>query len=66
MIDVVKMTPKEYSDKSRDYQVLARLYTALFNISKMYADDLEVWNPDIDNKLITLRSRTINFVNRHQ
>ena len=66
MIDVVKKTPREYSEQSRDFQVLARLYTALFNISKMYADDLKVWVPDIDNKLTTLRSRTVNFVNRHQ
>ena len=66
MIDVVKKTPREYSEQSRDFQVLARLYTALFNISKMYADDLKVWVPNIDNKLTTLRSRTVNFVNRHQ
>ena len=66
MIDVIKKTPREYSEQSRDFQVLARLYTALFNISKMYADDLKVWVPDIDNKLTTLRSRTVNFVNRHQ
>lgn len=66
MIDVVKKTPREYVEQSRDFQVLARLYTALFNISKMYADDLKVWVPDIDNKLTTLRSRTVNFVNRHQ
>lgn len=66
MIDVVKKTPREYSEQSRDFQVLARLYTALFNISKMYADDLKEWVPDIDNKLTTLRSRTVNFVNRHE
>ena len=66
MIDVIKKTPREYSEQSRDFQVLARLYTALFNISKMYTDDLKVWVPNIDNKLTTLRSRTVNFVNRHQ
>lgn len=66
MIDVVKRTPKIYRDESRDFQVLARLYTALFSVSKMYADDLRVWDPNIDNKLITLRSRTVNFINRHQ
>ena len=42
MIDVVKYTPAEYSAQSRDYQVLARLYTALFNISKMYIDNMSI------------------------
>ncbi len=65
MIDVIKMTPAEYSAQSRDYQVLARLYSALFNISKAYIDSLQIWNNDIDNKLITLRSRTLNFVANH-
>lgn len=65
MIDVIKMTPAEYSAQSRDYQVLARLYSALFNVSKSYIDSLHVWNNNIDNKLVTLRSRTLNFVARH-
>ena len=39
MIDTIKMTPAEYSAQSRDYQVIARLYTALFNLSKMYIDN---------------------------
>ena len=39
MIDTIKMTPIEYSAQSRDYQVIARLYTALFNLSKMYIDN---------------------------
>ena len=42
MIDIIKQTPAEYSEQSRDYQVIARLYTALFNYSKMYIDDLNV------------------------
>lgn len=65
MIDVVKQTPLEYSKQSRDYQVLARLYTALYNINKMYIDNMQVWNNDIDNKLTTLRSRTLNFIPKH-
>ena len=61
MIDVIKQTPREYSAQSRDYQVLARLYSALFNVSKMYIDNLSVWNNDIDNRLATLRAKTLNF-----
>ena len=61
MIDIIKQTPIEYSAQSRDYQVLARLYSALFNVSKMYIDDLSIWNNDIDNRLTTLRAKTLNF-----
>ena len=65
MIDVVKQTPLEYSKQSRDYQILARLYSAIFNLSKMYIDDMSVWEKDIDNKLSILRARTLNFKTTH-
>ena len=42
MINVVRQTPLEYSKQSRDYQVLARLYTALYNMNKMYIDNMQV------------------------
>lgn len=65
MIDIIKQTPAEYSKQSRDYQVIARLYTALFNYSKMYIDDLNVWGQNIDNKLSILRAKTLNFDIKH-
>jgi len=65
MIDVIKQTPSEYSKQSRDYQVLARLYTALYNLSKMYTDNMSVWSLNIDNKLSVLRSKTLNFDPKH-
>ena len=65
MIDVIKQTPHEYSAQSRDYQVIARLYTALFNYTKMYIDNLSIWDTNIDDKLINLRARTLNFVTEH-
>jgi len=65
MIDIIKQTPIEYSKQSRDYQVLARMYTALFNLNKMYTDNMHVWNKDIDNKLTTLRAKTLNFNPNH-
>ena len=66
MIDIIKQTPYEYSSQSRDFQVLARLYTAIFNMTKMYIDNLSVWNNGIDNKLVSLRSTTLNFEQKHQ
>ena len=38
MIDVIKQTPKIYSEMSRDYQIISRLQSALYNVSKMYID----------------------------
>lgn len=65
MIDTIKMTPIEYSAQSRDYQVIARLYTALFNLSKMYIDNNHFWTNDIDKKLSRLRAFTLNFRNKY-
>ena len=61
MIDIVKQTPWEYSSQSRDYQVIARLYTALFNYVKMHIDNMSIWDSNIDNKLTMLRAKTLNF-----
>lgn len=66
MIDTIKMTPLKYSTQSRDYQVIARLYTALFNLSKMYIDNNHFWTNDIDKKLSRLRSFTLNFRNKYE
>lgn len=65
MIDVIRQTPAEYSKQSRDYQLIARLFTALYNVTKMYIDDMNVWETNIDNKLTTLRSKTLNFIPNH-
>lgn len=65
MIDVIRQTPSEYSKQSRDYQLIARLFTALYNVTKMYIDDMSVWETNIDNKLTTLRSKTLNFIPNH-
>ena len=54
MIDIIRQTPHEYSAQSRDYQVLARLYTALYNYVKMYIDNLSIWDTNIDNKKLLL------------
>jgi len=66
MIDVVKNTPSEYSKQSRDFQVIARLYTAMFNYTKMYIDNMSVWNTNIDDNLASLRATTLNLITEHQ
>lgn len=65
MIDIIKQTPLEYSSQSRDYQVIARLYTALFNYVKTYIDNMSVWDTNIDNRLTSLRASTLNFEPDH-
>ena len=65
MIDVIKQTPKIYSEMSRDYQIISRLQSALYNVSKMYIDNMSIWNPDIDDKLAYLRAKTLNFDPKH-
>jgi len=65
MIDIIKQTPLEYSSQSRDYQVIARLYTALFNYVKTYIDNMSVWDLNIDNRLTSLRASTLNFEPDH-
>ena len=65
MIDVIKQTPKIYSEMSRDYQVISRLHSALYNVSKMYIDNMSIWESDIDDKLAYLRAKTLNFDPKH-
>lgn len=65
MIDIIKQTPIEYSNQSRDYQIIARLYTALFNYNKAYIDNLNIWDSNIDNKLVYLRAKTLNLDTKH-
>ena len=65
MIDVIKQTPKIYSEMSRDYQVISRLHSALYNASKMYIDNMSIWESDIDDKLAYLRAKTLNFDPKH-
>ena len=67
MIDLEKDTPIEYSKQSRDYQVFKYVYNALFNQVKMYTDLIRnFWTDDIDNKLLLLRSYTLNFIPYYQ
>lgn len=40
MIDFIKQVPTVYSQESRDYQIMAKLYDALFNACKFYSDSI--------------------------
>lgn len=63
MIDLIKDTPVEYSKQSRDYQVFRGVYNSIFNQVKMYTDLINgIWTDHIDNKLLDLRSYTLNFI----
>ena len=63
MINIETDTPIEYSKQSRDYQVFSFIYSALFNQSKMYIDLMKnIWTDNIDDKLLSLRSYTLNFI----
>ena len=67
MIDLTKDTPIEYSKQSRDYQVFTFLYNSIFNQAKMYTDlTKNIWTDNIDDKLLDLRARTLNFIPKFQ
>ena len=66
MIDLEKDTPVEYSKQSRDYQVFRYTYNTIFNQVKMYVDLIKnIWTDQIDDKLLNLRSYTLNFIPRY-
>lgn len=66
MINAIEMTPTILSDNSRDYQLLARLYTMAFNYPKAAIDSAKIWEPDIDDRLSILRAYTLNFIPKHE
>ena len=65
MMDVVKLTPSIYSEQSRDYQLIARLYTALYNMNRMYVDGIDVWEKNSPDNVLPLKASTLNFRPRH-
>ena len=66
MINVIEMTPSILSDNSRDYQLLARLYTIALNYPKAAIDSAKIWERDIDDRLALLRAYTLNFIPKHE
>ena len=64
-IDLVKQTPPIYSTESRDYQLLCRLYTALYNASRMYIDSVDYTTGLKNVDLAHLEASNVNFDPKH-
>lgn len=66
MIEVRQELPRVYYNESRDFQLLGRLFEAVFNYSKMGVDTVEnIYSMNMDNKLVNLLSKTIGFESKH-
>lgn len=65
MIKTDKQVPRYYTSNSRDFQLLAHLFDAIFNISRtaIVASDPETLYT-YDNKFIQLACNTIGFFNK--
>lgn len=67
MINTLKITPSIYSKESRDYQLIGRLYNAVFNYTKMSIEG--VYNlplsPNSDVRFLDLVAKTIGFESKH-
>lgn len=63
-----KLTPEVYSKESRDFQLIARLYDAVFNNIKMGSDIITstgYLNDNFDPKLLSLAAYTNGFISKH-
>ncbi len=67
MIDTLKITPSIYSKESRDYQLIGRLYNAVFNYAKMSIDGMNNFplSKDSDKRFLDLVAKTIGFESKH-
>lgn len=66
-IKTLKITPSIYSKESRDYQLIGRIYDAVFNYSKVGADS--IFNAPIsknfDERFLDLVAKTVGFESKH-
>lgn len=67
MITTEKLTPEIYYKRSRDFQVLGRIYDIIFNYIKNNADliDNAPLSDNFDTKLLDLLSTTLGFKESH-
>ena len=63
MIKTINRLPDVYSEKSRDFQLISRLFDLSFNSSKLAIDTMlnNGGSEDIDYRFIDLACRTIGF-----
>ena len=67
MIQLKNLTPHVYSDQSRDFQFIERLFDVVLNSVKTAGDNLYALpiSDDSDEQLLTLMSLTLGFKSRH-
>ena len=67
MIKLFEMTPSVYYNKSRDFQLIGRLYDLVLNYIKTNTDLIYncPYNADLDTRLIDLMSLLLGFKSKH-
>lgn len=67
MIQLKNLTPHVYSDQSRDFQFIERLFDVVLNSVKTASDNLYALpiSDDSDEQLLTLMAQTLGFKSRH-
>ena len=68
MVKTQKLVPEVYYNRSRDFQLLGRVYDIIFNYIKMNADLINnsPYEENIDDKLIALVCSTLGFKETHE
>ncbi len=68
MIKTKKLVPEVYYNRSRDFQLLGRIYDIVFNYLKTNSEIIESmpYSEDIDDKLVPLISTTLGFKQTHE
>lgn len=68
MIKTKKLVPEIYYNRSRDFQLLGRIYDIVFNYMKMNSDVIynNPFSDNSDDKLIALVSSTLGFKQTHE
>lgn len=67
IIKTKDITPSVYSKESRDFQLIGRLYDAVFNSVKMSIDSMtnEPLSKHSDERFLDLVARTLGFESKH-
>lgn len=69
MIRTETQVPSTYSIRSRDFQLLERVFDTVFNSSKTYADTIKNCggiNKNTDKRLLDLIARTLGFESKRE
>ena len=68
MIKTQNLVPEVYYNRSRDFQLLGRIYDIIFNYLKTNIDTINnaPYSEDLDDKLVTLVSTTLGFRQTHE